>query len=98
MSAPMPTAVHVVTRASVSMVKHILRPATGRTYCGRDASLPLAELEDGARLLRLPTCKRCASLNSYPLVGELAEQRHWLDPLDHTLEHLADERPEVSRG
>lgn len=30
-----------------------------------------------------------------PSVGELAEQRHWLDPLDHVLEHLADERPVV---
>lgn len=96
MSAPLPTAVHVVTRASASMVKHILRPANGRTFCGRDASLPLPELEDGTRLLRLPTCKRCASLNPYPLPGELAELRHLLDPLDHVLEHLADERPAVS--
>jgi hypothetical protein len=31
-----------------------------------------------------------------PAAGELAEQRHLLDPLDHTLEHLADERPTVS--
>ncbi|MGP3752169.1 hypothetical protein [Streptomyces sp. IBSNAI001] len=27
-----------------------------------------------------------------PTVGELAEQRHLVDPLDHVLEHLADER------
>ncbi|WP_328902331.1 hypothetical protein OHR86_22590 [Streptomyces sp. NBC_00441] len=31
-----------------------------------------------------------------PSAAELAEQRHLLDPLDHVLEHLADERP-VSR-
>lgn len=31
-----------------------------------------------------------------PTAGELAEQRHLVDPLDHTLEHLADERPSVS--
>lgn len=30
-----------------------------------------------------------------PLPGELAEQRHLIDPLDHVLEHLADERPAV---
>ncbi|MFB4424858.1 hypothetical protein C5F59_027730 [Streptomyces sp. QL37] len=29
-----------------------------------------------------------------PSPGELAEQRHLLDPLDHVLEHLADERPQ----
>lgn len=32
-----------------------------------------------------------------PLPGELAEQRHLRDPLDHVLEHLADERPAVTR-
>ena len=31
-----------------------------------------------------------------PTAGELAEQRHLVDPLDHTLEHLADERPTVT--
>lgn len=28
-----------------------------------------------------------------PTPGELAEQRHLMDPLDHVLEHLAVERP-----
>lgn len=31
-----------------------------------------------------------------PLPGELAEQRHLVDPLDHVLEHLADDRPAVT--
>lgn len=31
-----------------------------------------------------------------PSPGELAEQRHLIDPLDHVLEHLADERPAVT--
>lgn len=30
-----------------------------------------------------------------PAPGDLAEQRHLVDPLDHVLEHLADERPTV---
>jgi hypothetical protein len=28
-----------------------------------------------------------------PAPGDLAEQRHLVDPLDHVLEHLADDRP-----
>lgn len=31
-----------------------------------------------------------------PTAGDLAEQRHLVDPLDHTLEHLADDRPAVA--
>lgn len=30
-----------------------------------------------------------------PAPGALAEQRHLIDPLDHVLEHLADDRPTV---
>ena len=32
----------------------------------------------------------------HPSQGELAEQRHLIDPLDHVWEHLADERHPVS--
>lgn len=31
-------------------------------------------------------------ISTAPTAGELAEQRHLVDPLDHVLEHLADER------
>ncbi len=31
-----------------------------------------------------------------PTPGELAEQRHLVDPLDHVMEHLADKHPAVA--
>lgn len=52
--------------------------------------LAVAELADAVALLgALPMP------SGSPLPGELAEQRHLIDPLDHVLEHLADERPAV---
>lgn len=39
---------------------------------------------------------RASAATGGPSAGELAEQRHLIDPLDHVLEHLADERPAVT--
>ncbi|WP_406735388.1 hypothetical protein OG508_28260 [Streptomyces sp. NBC_01108] len=42
---------------------------------------------------RVPTSPDCSCP---PSPGELAEQRHLIDPLDHVLEHLADEGAEAA--
>lgn len=56
------------------------------------AAPAVTELADAVALLGalpMPT-------GTAPSPGELAEQRHLVDPLDHVLEHLADERPAVT--
>lgn len=61
-----------------------------RGYGTPDEVAAVVELADAVALLGalpMPT--------GAPLPGELAEQRHLIDPLDHVLEHLADERPAV---
>lgn len=53
-------------------------------YAVRLAPLPVVTLPEAVALMgALPM----------PTAGELAEQRHLVDPLDHVLEHLADEQP-----
>lgn len=58
---------------------------TDRPADPQEHGLPIVTLAEAVALMgALPV----------PSAGELAEQRHLVDPLDHTLEHLADEVPQ----
>ncbi|WP_431999266.1 hypothetical protein [Streptomyces sioyaensis] len=60
-----PDAVFVLDRRSPNPgTRHILRPANGRTLCGRDASLPVGELAERSRYEAMPVCGRCAALDA----------------------------------
>lgn len=64
-TASIPDAVFVLDRRSPSPgTRHILRPANGRTLCGRDASLPVGELAERSRYEALPVCGRCTALDA----------------------------------
>jgi hypothetical protein len=65
-------------------------PVTLLAYGTADDVAAMLELAEAVALLgALPMP------SGAPLPGELAEQRHLIDPLDHALEHLADGRPAV---
>lgn len=58
------------------------------------ADLERLQVEDENRRLT----RRVAELEAVlSRIGARAEQRHLMDPLDHVLEHLADERPADTR-
>ncbi|MEV6313400.1 hypothetical protein AB0M10_33030 [Streptomyces sp. NPDC051840] len=57
-----------------------------------DTEVPSRDLRPGAEAAR----RMIRDRQAIPTPGELAEQRHLMDPLDHVLEHLADERPAVT--
>ncbi|MFE7626053.1 hypothetical protein [Streptomyces sp. NPDC057509] len=51
--------------------------------------------DDVAAVVELSEAVHLLGALPMPTAGDLAEQRHLIDPLDHVLEHLADERPAV---
>lgn len=83
-------------RAAVTTAGHGLYALEGVTGCPRYVLATLPELAAyGVQVVVDELVDAVALLGALPMPtgGELAEQRHLVDELDHTLEHLADNPP-----
>lgn len=79
--------------AAETTVRGVLLRITGHGLAiSREQAEPQPK-EHGLPVVTLAEAVALMGALPMPTAGELAEQRHLVDPLDHVLEHLADEHP-----